>query len=64
MFRLLPLSILLKFVISFVAKKNGDMVGFGFWFLFPHDIQLQQELNALYCREEIVDIRDEDNEET
>ncbi|AQK64521.1 Protein kinase superfamily protein [Zea mays] len=27
-------------------------------------VQLQQELNALYCREEIVDIRDEDNEET
>ncbi|RCV42120.1 hypothetical protein SEVIR_9G189600v4 [Setaria viridis] len=26
--------------------------------------QLQQELNALYCREEIEDIRDEDNEET
>ncbi|XBJ16930.1 hypothetical protein VPH35_008457 [Triticum aestivum] len=27
-------------------------------------VQLQQELNALYCREEIEDIRDEDNEET
>ncbi|KAG2536968.1 hypothetical protein PVAP13_9NG240300 [Panicum virgatum] len=26
--------------------------------------QLQQELNALYCREEIEDVRDEDNEET
>ncbi|CAL4934396.1 unnamed protein product [Urochloa decumbens] len=26
--------------------------------------QLQQELNALYCREEIEDARDEDNEET
>jgi hypothetical protein len=25
---------------------------------------LQQELNALYCREEIEDVRDEDNEET
>uniref|UniRef100_A0A0E0BCR7 Protein kinase domain-containing protein n=1 Tax=Oryza glumipatula TaxID=40148 RepID=A0A0E0BCR7_9ORYZ len=27
-------------------------------------VQLQQELNALYCREEIEDIRDDDNEET
>ncbi|XP_062200585.1 uncharacterized protein LOC133903294 [Phragmites australis] len=27
-------------------------------------VQLQQELNALYCREEIEDIRDEDNEGT
>ncbi|XP_066371291.1 uncharacterized protein [Miscanthus floridulus] len=27
-------------------------------------VQLQQEVNALYCREEIEDIRDEDNEET
>ncbi|XP_066336560.1 uncharacterized protein [Miscanthus floridulus] len=27
-------------------------------------VQLQQELNALYCREEIEDIRDEDNEKT
>jgi len=27
-------------------------------------VQLQQELNALYCREEIEDFRDEDNEET
>jgi len=27
-------------------------------------VQLQQELNALYCREEIEDIRDEDNIET
>nr|CAB3494183.1 unnamed protein product [Digitaria exilis] len=26
--------------------------------------QLQQELNALYCREEIEDVREEDNEET
>ncbi|CAN6304556.1 unnamed protein product [Urochloa humidicola] len=26
--------------------------------------QLQQELNGLYCREEIEDVRDEDNEET
>ena len=30
----------------------------------PNRFQLQQELNALYCREEIEDIRDEDNEET
>ncbi|XP_006661962.1 STE20/SPS1-related proline-alanine-rich protein kinase isoform X2 [Oryza brachyantha] len=27
-------------------------------------VQLQQELNALYCREEIEDIRDDNNEET
>ncbi|KAL5230113.1 hypothetical protein ABZP36_028889 [Zizania latifolia] len=27
-------------------------------------VQLQHELNALYCREEIEDIRDDDNEET
>ncbi|CAD6205574.1 unnamed protein product [Miscanthus lutarioriparius] len=27
-------------------------------------VQLQQELNALYCREEIEDFRDEDNEQT
>uniref|UniRef100_A0A0D9XLL5 Protein kinase domain-containing protein n=1 Tax=Leersia perrieri TaxID=77586 RepID=A0A0D9XLL5_9ORYZ len=27
-------------------------------------VQLQQELNALYCREEIEDIRDDENEET
>jgi hypothetical protein len=39
----------------------------GIWVLIlisPWYFQLQQELNALYYREEIEDIRDEDIEET
>jgi hypothetical protein len=28
-----------------------------------HYLQLQEELNALYCQEEIIDTREQDNQE-